>query len=176
MKSFLTAQEQLVLEKACRQKTVAHRLVERSQVILAYSRLATQSQLSIELSRTRSFVIRWINRWKQKQADRTRLREEYEQGAISQSKYEKEVLSLLSDEKRSGAPLTFSAHQRQQLLAIACQTPADFGLPFTHWTQALLSEQAQQAGIVISSRHLGRLLKTSPAQTAPECLLARTQD
>lgn len=166
MEAFLNLEEAAVLEKACRQKTIAHRLVERCGVILGYSRLSNQSQLSRQLGQNRGFIIRWMNRWQQKRAQGKELLEDYRRGASSQKEYQKEILLLLSDEQRSGTPLTFTDHERQQLLAMACQSPADFGLPFTHWTHRSLGEQAQKTGIVISSRHLGRLLKTSLAQTS----------
>lgn len=176
MEELLSSQEQAVLEKVCRQKTVAHRLVERSQVLLGYEELPNQSQLSVQLGQSRGFVIRWLNRWQQKRVQRMELAAAYQSGMMSSNKYEKELLSLLSDQPRSGSPVTFTSHQQQQLMAIACQTPADFALPFTHWTHQLLSEQAKRVGIVISSRHLGRLLKTSRATASPECVLVGAAD
>lgn len=168
MEAFLNLEEESVLEKACRQKTIAHGLVERCEVILGYSRLPNQSELSRQLGQNRGFIIRWIKRWKQKEAERKAFLADYRQGSINQREYEKQLLSSLSDEQRSGAPPTFSAHQRQQLIAMACSSPADFGLPFSHWSHQLLSVQAQKTGILISARHLGRILKTSPAQTTSE--------
>jgi hypothetical protein len=152
MEAFLNNEEQAVLAKVCRQKTIAHGLVERGEAILGYKRLPNQSELSRQLGQKRGFIIRWIKRWKQKEAERKEFLEDYRQGAISQREYEKQLLPLLSDEQRSGVPAIFNAHQRQQLLSMACGSPADFGLPFSRWSHQLLSEQAQKQ--VLLSLHV----------------------
>ncbi len=62
---------------------------------------------------------------------------------------------------RSGAPDKFSAEQLCQIIAIACEAPADHGRPITHWTHRELAQVVVEKGIVnsISVSHLGELLK-----------------
>ena len=45
--------------------------------------------------------------------------------------------------------------------ALACELPADSGLPMSHWTQQGLADEAMRRGIVgeISQRSVGRFLK-----------------
>lgn len=172
MEAFISIEEQVILEKACRSKKTEQRIVERSRVILNYSLSGNKSELSRTLQSPRTFISRWVKRWRDKAGERKVLLQELQQGIISVGKYEKNLLGLLADEQRSGARLTFSAHQRQQLMAMACESPTDFGLPFTHWTHQLLSEQAKKTGIDISPRHLGRILKTGAATTTSQSVLA----
>ena len=77
------------------------------------------------------------------------------------------ILSYLEDAPRSGAPKTFTLSQTQQIVALACQKPADHGIEMTTWTHEMLARVAMSKGIVerISSRYVGVLLKKKPAST-----------
>ena len=68
---------------------------------------------------------------------------------------------LLADAPRPGAPPTFSPEQVVQIVALACEPPADSGRPISHWTPRELADEAIKRGIVesISARSVGRLLK-----------------
>jgi putative transposase len=67
----------------------------------------------------------------------------------------------LSDLPRSGRPLRISAHQRCQIVALACEAPADAARPISQWTARELADEVIKRGIVpqISGRHAARLLK-----------------
>ena len=88
------------------------------------------------------------------------------------------VEATLDDAPRSGAPLTFSAEAVAQIIALACEAPADSGRPVTHWTNEELADEAIKRGIVakISPRSVGRFLKRSPDQAAPVTVLAPSRD
>lgn len=85
------------------------------------------------------------------------------------------VPERLQDAPRPGTPATFSAEQWCQIMALACEPPADSGRPISHWTPRELAAEARQRGIVetISERHVGRFLKSRRSQTAPQSLLAQ---
>lgn len=168
MELLISPQEQAVLEKACRSKKKEQRLIERTRIILHYSLSGNKSELSRTLHLSRPFISRWVQRWRDKAEERKVLQEELQYQIISAGKYEKALLAFLSDKQRSGAPVTFSEHQRRQLIGMACGSPADFGLPFSHWSHELLSEQAKKTGIDISPRHIGRILKTGPAPASSQ--------
>ena len=72
-----------------------------------------------------------------------------------------EVVERLQDAERSGAPARFNLEQILQLFAIACEKPATYGRPLSHWTARELADEMVKQGIVerISPRHVGRLLK-----------------
>jgi hypothetical protein len=85
------------------------------------------------------------------------------------------ITSHLADAPRSGAPLTFSAEQVAQIIALALRPPKDFERPVTHWTPTELADEAVHQGIVssISARTVGRFLKSGRAQTSSEPVLAQ---
>jgi transposase len=87
------------------------------------------------------------------------------------------VLERFHDAPRPGTPATFSVEQWCQIMALACEPPADSGRPISHWTPRELADEAIQRGIVttISERHVGRFLKAGRPQTAPESLLAESR-
>jgi putative transposase len=72
------------------------------------------------------------------------------------------VPDRLQDAPRPGTPATFSVEQWCQIMALACEPPADSGRPISHWTPRELADEARQRGIVetISERHVGRFLKS----------------
>lgn len=86
------------------------------------------------------------------------------------------VPERLQDAPRPGTPATFSVEQWCQIMALACEPPADSQRPISHWTPRELADEASKRGIVptISERHVGRFLKSRRPQTAPQSLLAQS--
>ena len=84
------------------------------------------------------------------------------------------VLERLQDAPRPGIPATFNVEQWCQIMALACEPPADSGRPISPWTPRELADEATKRGIVerISERHVGRFLKSRRPQTAPQSLVA----
>lgn len=78
---------------------------------------------------------------------------------------EKELCNLLlaavADAPRAGAPLTYSAEQQCEIVALALRKPSEFDLPIEHWTNRELAEFADSEGIAagISRRTVGRILE-----------------
>jgi len=71
------------------------------------------------------------------------------------------LLAAVADAPRPGAPLTYSAEQQCEIVALALRKPAEFGLPIEQWTNRELAEVAKSEGIAagISRRTVGRILK-----------------
>jgi transposase len=67
----------------------------------------------------------------------------------------------LKDAPRSGAPLTFTAEQVAQIVAMACEKLDDSDGPVSHWTNGHLAAEAVERNIVksISPASVGRFLK-----------------
>ena len=61
----------------------------------------------------------------------------------------------MGDKFRSGSPGKFTDAQREQIVALASESPPDLDLPFTHWSASLLRIEVISRGIVedISVRH-----------------------
>jgi hypothetical protein len=54
----------------------------------------------------------------------------------------------LIDRRRSGRPPRFTAMQRAQVTALACELPASTGVPQPRWSAAELADEAVTAGVV----------------------------
>jgi putative transposase len=70
------------------------------------------------------------------------------------------VRGVLADDMPSGAPPKFSAEQVASIIAVACESPKDSGLPVSHWTPKELACEVVKRGIVqsISARQIDRFL------------------
>jgi transposase len=64
-------------------------------------------------------------------------------------RYARDRLAGLADAHRPGRPRRFSAVQRAQLTAIACELPATRGMPLSRWSSFELACEAIEAGIVV---------------------------
>jgi putative transposase len=84
------------------------------------------------------------------------------------------ILETLSDAPRAGGPPKFKDGQVAAIIAMACEEPSKFGLPFSNWTPELLQIEAVKLGIVesISIRQIGRFLKRKRFTAAPGPVLA----
>jgi hypothetical protein len=116
---------------------------------------AIAAELGVDPQRPR----RWRRRW----AAAVAAVDEAEEVGASDRDLRIRIEEALSDASRPGTPPKFTAEVVAQLISLACEPPADSGLPITHWTPEELAKEAQNRGVVesISPRHLDRLLKRS---------------
>jgi transposase len=84
------------------------------------------------------------------------------------------VEERLQDLPRPGAPARIQPDQVAEIMALACEAPADAQRPITHWTGREIAEEIRQRGIVeqISPRHAARLLKRCASQAPSDPQLA----
>jgi transposase len=84
------------------------------------------------------------------------------------------VAKRLADAPKPGAPAKFTPEQVCQIMALACEKPADSDRPISQWSHRELADEIMQRGIVesISPRHAGRLLKRGRSQTPSDSVLA----
>lgn len=85
------------------------------------------------------------------------------------------VIEKLQDRERSGAPVRIRAEQWCQIMALACEPPELSGRPISHWTPRELADEAIKRKIVesISTRHVGRFLKSGRAKATQKPILAQ---
>ena len=158
----LTEPEQEALERLVNGHTTPQQLALRCRIVLAaaaglnHTQVAHAVQVSIHTARL------WRQRWLSLQAVPVA---------------ELPVAARLTDLPRPGAPRHITAEQVCQIVALACEPPAESGRPITHWTQREIAEEIITRGILprISPRHAGRLLKIGRSQTAPQSLLVDAQ-
>jgi putative transposase len=115
-------------------------------------------------------VQRWRDRWF---AAEEKLANAEAEGA-SDKDLKQLIADVLSDDARSGSPVTFTPEQITDIIALACEKPEDSGLPVSHWTPPELAREAIKRGIVdrISPRHLDRFLKRCRSQAPQIPILA----
>jgi putative transposase len=147
-------QELLALIRA--HKTPQH-FSFRAQIILSLADGHNAREVARLLGTSRLTVRRWRRHWC--------------------TRHNGAVLERLHDAPRPGTPATFSAEQWCQIMALACEPPADSDRPIRHWTPRDVAAEAIQRGIVptISERHVGRFLQSGRPQTAPESFLAQSR-
>ncbi len=62
------------------------------------------------------------------------------------------IKETLSDAARPGGPARISERDMNRLVALACESPEDHGLPFTHWTYGELAKQAKTMALFCQKR------------------------
>jgi len=154
----LTLRQRSVLRKIRSKQTAPRRLVVRSTIILFGAEGKTNSFISKYLHIKRDTVIKWRRRWHESSESLQALEQETDEKVFTEG-----IISILSDKERSGAPLQFTAEQICQIIALACESPAQSGRAVTHWTERELTEEAIKRKIVskISVSSVRRFLKSS---------------
>ncbi len=152
----VTSRQKALLEAVVRTKLAPQQLVERSHIVLMSAEGRENMAQAEELGVDRQRVRRWRHRWARAQGALAAAENE---GATDKD-LQKLILRVVADDARSGAPPTFSPEQLAAIIALACEPPADSGLPVSHWTPPELAREAIKRGIVksISPRHLDRFL------------------
>lgn len=152
----VTASERRLLEPLARAKTAPQRLVERCRIVLLSAEGWANEAQADELGIDRQCVRRWRHRW----ATARPALDAAEQREASAKDLEKLIIGILTDDDRCGAPPKFTPEQIVGIIALACESPADSGIPVSHWTPPELAREAVRRGIVesISPRQVDRFL------------------
>lgn len=160
----ITNRQRAELEKIIRQASSKQIHVTRAKIILLAEEGMNNQQIADRLEGHRETARRWRDRWAAEVENLAAVEAGPENKELG-----KHILSLLSDQGRSGTPSKFTAEQICQIVAISCEKPEEYGRPVTHWTPAELADEAVKQGLVesISTRQTGRFLKRSPAQAEP---------
>ncbi len=154
-----------ILQHIVRRTTSAQRLVKRSRIILLAVTGMPNTQIAKQVQVDHETVRRWRDRWRAAAARLQAIEAAGKPKVLSQA-----IEALLTDEQRPGAPATFTFEQYMQLMAIACEAPAEADRPVRSWTPRELADEAVKRGIVpkISPRTVERFLKgerfTAPSQ------------
>jgi putative transposase len=173
----LTTRETQCLTDITRASTSPQRLVQRASIILGYARSGNQSAVAKEVRVDRDTVRFWLSRWRSVQADLEGLEALCQAEQLSAALYRRKIESLLCDASRPGAPPTFSEAQKQQIIALASQTPEQAGVPITHWSHGILAQTVATKGIAqsISPAQVGRFLKGGHLTATPKSILGTSQ-
>ncbi len=133
----VTDQDRRVLVHRARSERAAHRDVLRAQIVLAAADGASNAEIARGLGVCDDTVRKWRARFCQ-------------QG-----------LPGLADRPRPGRQRTFAKTAEAEVKALACELPAESGVPLARWSHAELAAEAVNRGVVtsISPSTVGRWLR-----------------
>jgi transposase len=149
----LTPDDRGELERLVRARTTAQHLAIRARIVLfAADGLSTEA-IARRIGLDSDTVRQWRARWPSRTG---------------------RVPERLADAPKSGRPARITPEQICQIVAVACERPADSERPISHWSSRELTAEIMRRGIVerISVRHVGRLLKSAGSQAPPDPVLA----
>lgn len=155
----VTARQRALLEGLVRAQQTAQALAARCRVVLLSAQGVDNMEQGRLLMMDRQRVRRWRRRWSAEEPALRRL----ERKKASDDELKSRIIEVLSDNPRSGTPPKFTPEQITAIIALACEVPADSGLPISHWTPTELAREAIKRGIVdaISARQVDRFLSRS---------------
>ena len=145
-KVVLSEKEQEALTRISRRYRSEQQVAQRARIVLAAARGQSNAQIARDLAINVDTVRLWRDRWVGLQGinlDTLRIAER------------------LQDAPRPGTPPKFTAEQRCQMAALACEAPMKAERPISQWTGRDIAEELVKRGIVeqISPRHASYLLK-----------------
>src|SRR5437867_10887442 len=169
----MTARQRACLEQIARRQTSPQRLVRRTKILLALETGFTQCHVMRQMHLNRGTVQMWCRRWCALAPKLAQM--ETEEG--SDKALTTMMVGALADHPRAGTPATFTAEQIVQIVAVACEDPADSGRPGSHWTPREVAEEVRKRRIVetISTRSVGRFLKSGRFTATSGGVLAQRQ-
>jgi putative transposase len=154
-----------ILQRIVHRTTNAQRLVKRGYIILDAAEGISNSKIAQHVQMDYETVRRWRDRWSTAEARLETIEATGKPKLLTQA-----IGLLLTDEKRPGAPATFTFEQFMRIMALACERPTESKRPVSDWTPRELADEAVKRGSVeqISPRTVGRFLKgerfTAPSQ------------
>lgn len=169
----LTQAERSILEQIVRRHTSPQRLVTRAKIILHLSSGANNKQTSRTLCLNRGTV----QDWRRRSLALSPKLEQAQQPLLDDKTLRQLIEQGLSDEPRGGARPKFTPEQIVQIVALACQDPAESHRPISHWSERELADEVQKRQIVetISVRSVGRFLKSSRLEAAQSGTVVKGQ-
>jgi transposase len=120
---ILTTAERRRLRKLAHSRTAGYQQVIRARIVLD----AARGHSNAEISRRRGVVADTVRLWRGRYAD--------------------EGIAGLADRRRSGRPPRFTPVQAAEVKALACQLPAETGVPLSRWSCPDLAGEITGRGI-----------------------------
>jgi transposase len=163
----LSEAERNELERLVRARRTEQRLVLRARIVLLAGAGLTSSEVARRLRVDVSTVRQWRARWVASME--LPLRDPLRDRSVAEA-----VAERLADAPKSGAPARITPEQLCQIIALACEVPADSDRPISQWSARELADEIIGRGILdrISPRHAGRILKRGGPQASLDPLLA----
>lgn len=158
----VTARQLELLQAYSQRRNIGHQYKLRSRIIVLASQGQANKVVARQLGVTNNVVKTWRGRWLQAYDQLCG----FEQGLSPENPTGNKqlldrMLTILSDQPRSGKPKRITLAQQQQIVALACEDPQDYGIPMTQWNREMLAHVIKAKGIVeqISPRYVSEILK-----------------
>src|SRR6266705_6532436 len=130
-----------LLQRLVKRTTSEQRLVKRGHIILEAAGGTSNTKIAHHQQVDYETVRRWRDRWYAAESRLQAIEAAGKPKLLSQA-----IEVLLTDERRSGAPATFTFEQFMQIMALACETPASSDRPVSTWTPRELADEAVKRG------------------------------
>lgn len=170
---FVSNRQRYVLQRLIDAKKTPQQLAERARIVL----LSAEGMSNVEQAYTLGVDKQRVRRWRRRWAEHEAALAAVEAQEPTERELEERIIEALADAYRSGCPPKFSAEQVVQVLALACESPSDNGLPVSHWTPPDLRRELIKRGVFedISPRSVDRFLKGGRHPTAQGRILDAAQ-
>ena len=162
----LSQNQRSMLKAIVRRHTVSQNIARRAKIILC----ADNEQNNAEIARSLRIGITTVKIWRKRwHAKAPALPHDDDE------RLESAMIDLLRDDPRSGHPVTFTAVQRAEVIALACEDPKKCKRSLSHWTNKELAREVVKRRIArrISPATVGRFLKEGRSQAASNAVLAQ---
>jgi putative transposase len=143
-----------------------HQISEQLRVRLCIILDAAQGVSNRSLARSYApgnipLIRKWRNRWVVQQAKLDELESQLAGQRGMKKRLLEAMLEVVSDASGRGVKSPFTPAQAEQIVALACTKPSDYGLADAKWSQQLLAKMAVEQGIVshISQSKICSILK-----------------
>lgn len=157
----MTGLQYILLDEERRKRTTQKQFSTRINLLLRASQGQSNSQVARDLNLSLNTVKSWRCRWQSCYEKLCTYEKSMQDQGLSNHDYLAMLLSQLRDLPRSGTRKQITLEEEQQIVALASEKPADYGVEMTTWTHEMLAKVAIAQGIVrkISARHVGNILK-----------------
>ena len=164
----LSPRPRRLLEQEVSKRTTLRQYTDRISILLLGNDGHSNNKISRDLGISLNTVKSWRKRWGAVYGELLAIEAAAVEKPLSDSELLKAILMRLKDLPRSGTPKRITLSQEQQIVALACSKPSDYGLEMTTWTFAMLAQIAVSCGIIksISPRYVWEILKKMQVATA----------
>ena len=148
-----------ILSKTLNQRQLEGHFQKRMSIVYQASSGIQNQDIAKDLRCSVVTVRKWRVKWRSEQESLIKLEDSSAVLGVTDLDLLRRIKDVLSDAPRSGASCTISDTDKIRLQALACQSPEEFGLPFSVWTHVELSKQMGSMGVKICSSYCGTILK-----------------
>lgn len=157
-KVYCSEKQLALLDQIIKSTRSESRLVQRAQVIWMAFHGQRNFEIALHVGLHVGQVGIWRRRWQQSFDALVAIECRETQAQLMRS-----IEDVLTDAPRSGRPHKFTPEQVTQIMAVACEDPAQSGRPISLWTRREIADEVIKRKIVdrISISHVDRLLRES---------------